>query len=74
MFEYISFSKVAHILPYRNISICNICASEFHLASQKMLDPIGWRSLFESHLLTYRTVFVAWEVSAFFIFFVYVCT
>ena len=52
---------VAHILPYRIISICDICASEIHVASQKMLDPNGWRSLFESHLLTYRMVFVAWR-------------
>ena len=56
---------IAHILPYQIISICDICASEIHLASQKMLDTIGWRSLIESHLLTYRTVFAAWEVSAF---------
>lgn len=38
---------------------------EIHLAFHKMLDLVGWRSLFGSHLWTYGAVFVAMEVSAF---------
>ena len=51
--------------PYQNFSVCEICALKIQSASQKMLDPIGWRSLFESHVLTYGMVFVAREVSEF---------
>lgn len=50
--------------PYWNLRICKNCALVIRLVFQKRLDPVGWRSLFESHLFTYGKVFVVREMSA----------
>ena len=60
-FSY-SWPCIGHIII---LVICDICVLEIHLASQKMLDHVGWRSSFKIHLLTFGMMFVPKEVSAF---------
>jgi hypothetical protein len=62
MFEHVLCPIFAHVLAVVEFSICEICVSKICLASQTMSGLGGWRSLFESHLLTYGMVFVAREM------------
>lgn len=36
--------------PYRTFSICEVCVLKIHLKFHKMLDSVGWRSLYESYM------------------------
>lgn len=63
------FHVVPHVLSYINISICEICTSIIHFASQKRLDLFRCRSLLEYHFLTYGNVFDTWKTIYKFVFF-----